>query len=409
VEPGVEGSESDTDAVLAILSRPTDDDLVDVVELVAKICDAEAAGITISRAGEFHVPITYGIAPFVSPSTDTFCQHTMGTEEVFSIEDATTDPRFADIGWVDGTIARARFYASAPLYSPHGKMVGRLCVIDSAVKSLTALQRRSLETLATNVTRLIELRMLRTSRLKLTTPVSDPATATVVSQLAAELSHDLRVPLSSVIASAEMLGEELEDRSSPVIDALLAQTVRSAERMERMIAQSLEYGVAGDEPAFAEVDLAHVANQLVLSSTTLLDAAGVKVEITDLPVVSADPDGMYSVLQNLLTNSIKFARPGVPAKVHMSALRVPDAWRISFRDNGVGIPEDRRVDVFSLFTRVETDVEGHGIGLATVARILAAHGGRAGAESSPLGGAEIWFELPDDGADESAEPSTQSS
>ena len=408
MEPGVGDSEDDINAVLAILSRPEDDDLADVVELVAKICDAEAAGITILKDDQYHVPITFGINPFVSPSTDTFCQHTMDTEDVFTIEDARTDPRFADIGWVDGTIARARFYASAPVYSPHGEMVGRLCVIDSAVKRLSALQRRSLETLATNVTQLIELRMLRTSKLRLTTPVSDPATATVVSQLAAELSHDLRVPLSSVIASAEMLGDELGDRSSPVIDALLAQTVRSAARMERMIEQSLEYGVAGEEPVLAEVDLAQVAHQLVLSSTTLLDAAGVTVELADLPVVCADPDGMYSVLQNLLTNSIKFARPGIPAEVHVSALRVPDAWRISVRDNGVGIPEDRRVDVFSLFTRVETDVEGHGIGLATVARILAAHGGRAGAESSPLGGAEIWFELPDGGPHESDEPSTPS-
>ena len=77
-EPGTPGH--DIDAVLAILSRPDDDDLADIVELVAKICDAEAAGITIQRDDEYHVPITYGIAPFVSPSTDTFCQHTMGTD-----------------------------------------------------------------------------------------------------------------------------------------------------------------------------------------------------------------------------------------------------------------------------------------------------------------------------------------
>ena len=73
------------------------------------------------------------------------------------------------------------------------------------------------------------------------------------------------------------------------------------------------------------------------------------------------------------------------------------------RDNGIGIPEDRQVDVFSLFSRVETDVEGHGIGLATVARILAAHDGRAGASSAPGGGAEIWFELPDPDEDRDEE------
>jgi signal transduction histidine kinase len=89
--------------------------------------------------------------------------------------------------------------------------------------------------------------------------------------------------------------------------------------------------------------------------------------------------------------------------VHISGRRTPGGWRISVRDNGIGIPEDRQVDVFSLFSRVETDVEGHGIGLATVARILAAHDGRAGASSRPGGGAEIWFELPDGDEDEPAD------
>ena len=69
MQAGVGDSGSDSDAVLDILSRPDDDDLADVVELVAKICDAQAAGITLARGDDYHVPITYGIQPFVSPAT----------------------------------------------------------------------------------------------------------------------------------------------------------------------------------------------------------------------------------------------------------------------------------------------------------------------------------------------------
>ena len=402
MQPGAGDSGYDIDAVLEILSRPDDDDLTDIVELVATICEAEAAGITILKGDDYHVPITYGIAPFVSPSTDTFCQHTMGTASVFTIEDARTDARFADIGWVDGTIAKARFYASAPLYAPSGAMVGRLCVIDPEARILTPLQQRSLETLALSVTQLIELRLLRRARPAFASPEAGQTAATVVSQLAAELSHDLRVPLSSIAASVELLEDELEDRSTPAIDALLSRTLRAAERMGRMLDQSMEYGATGEEPSFAKVDLAQLAEQLVHNSATLLEATGTSVETADLPVVHADPDDMYSVLQNLLTNSVKFARPDVPPQVHIAARRLPDVWRISFRDNGVGIPEERRVDVFSLFSRVANDVEGHGIGLATVARIVSSHGGQVGADPAPGGGTEIWFELPDDDADERA-------
>jgi signal transduction histidine kinase len=402
VQPGVGDSGCDRDAVLRILSRPDDDDLADVVELVATICDAQAAGITVAKGGDYHVPVTYGIEPFVCPSSDTFCQHTMSTPAVFSIADARNDPRFAEIGWVNGTIAKARFYASAPIYAPDGAMVGRLCVIDSETKTLTPLERSSLATLAASITHLIELRLLRETKPAFASPESGQTAATVVSQLAAELSHDLRVPLSSIAASVELLEEELEDRSSPVVEALLSRTARAAERMGRMLDQSMAYGASGEEPSFTRVDLAQLTDALVLSSATLLEAAGATVETADLPVIHADPDDMYSVLQNLLTNSMKFARPGVPPHVHISARHLPDFWRISFRDNGVGIPEERRVDVFSLFSRAASDVEGHGIGLATVSRIITAHGGQVGADAVTGGGCEIWFDLPDDDPDELA-------
>ncbi len=398
VQPKTGDPGADNDAVLAILSHH-DDDLADLVELVATICAAEAAGITIRRHGDYHVPITYGLEPFVSPSTDTFCQHTMGSEGVFAIEDARADPRFAGIGWVDGTIASARFYASAPIYSPAGAMVGRLCVIDSTPRTLTSWQRDSLETLAASVTQLIELRLLRSDRPSPTQPGSGQRAATVVSHLAAELSHDLRVPLSSIRASVEMLQEELGDQRSPVVEALLTRALRAAGRMDRMLDQVLEHGATAPRVAPTETDLSQLTHQLVLDSSTLLEGAGANVVAADLPVVRANADEMYSVLQNLLTNAVKFARPGVPPEVHLSARRTAQGWRISVRDNGLGIPEDRRTDVFSLFSRAHSGVEGHGIGLATVARIVEARGGRTGADPVPDGGAEIWFELPDEPGD----------
>ena len=78
----------------------------------------------------------------------------------------------------------------------------------------------------------------------------------------------------------------------------------------------------------------------------------------------------------------------------VSSRRVPYAWHISVTDNGIGIPAGRRLDVFTLHRRANNRVEGHGIGLATVARIVHALGGRVGADEAPDGGAEVWFELP---------------
>lgn len=397
---GAGPSDLDIDEVLAILSRPDDAELLELVELVAKICDSRAAGITVLRGGDYHVPLTYGIEPFVCPVDDTFCQFTMGTEGVFVIEDAQTDGRFTGLGRVDSTLGGARFYASAPLYAPWGPIVGRLCVIDAEPKQPTPLQRRALEGLALSVTKLIELRLLQSSRVRSSSPEVRQTAATLMSQLAAELSHDLRVPLSAIVASVEMLEDELADHPDRAVAALLTSATRAIDRMERMLNQNLGFGLSDPEGNVCEVDLQKVGAQLVLDSATLLDSLGAVIKLGDLPVVRADPDDMYSVLQNLVTNAVKFARPGIPPVVRIAARQTHGGWRVWVRDNGVGIPEHRRVDVFSLFSRVESEVAGHGIGLATVARIIGAHGGRVGAEPVPGGGTEIWFELPDADTDQ---------
>lgn len=381
----------DIDWVLHVLSRP-DEDLDDLLALVARICDSPSAGITVFRGEDLHVPVAHGIGPFVSPAHLTFCGHARALDGPMWVTDARADERFAGLGEDDGPFGRARFYASAPLHGPDGGIIGRLCVIDVEPRELSPLQLRTLETLAASASQLLELRLLRDSAPSSTD--GGQTAKTVISQLAAELSHDLRVPLSSIMASLEMLEEELEEHPDRAVMGLLGRALRASDRMMRMLDQNMEFGGAEDTTTVASVDLGQLVEQLVLDSAALLEPSGAIVEHRDLPVVRADPDDMYSVLQNLITNSVKFARPDVPAWVRISARPAGDQWRISVRDNGVGIPEDRRVDVFSLFSRVGGDVEGHGIGLATVARIVKAHGGRAGAEPAPGSGTEIWFELP---------------
>jgi signal transduction histidine kinase len=71
-----------------------------------------------------------------------------------------------------------------------------------------------------------------------------------------------------------------------------------------------------------------------------------------------------------------------------------DAWRVSVTDNGVGIPAEARATLFDTATRLASVSSGEGVGLARVARIVEAHGGRLGAEASPGGGTTVWFELP---------------
>lgn len=382
------------DEVLRVLARPGDDDLQDLLRLAAGLCDADAAGVTILRAAQFHVPLTYGIEPFVCPADDTFCLTVMGREDVVVVADAQEHPEYRSISWVDGTRASARFYASAPIYSPDGGTLGRLCVIDPRPHDLGPLQRRSLSTLATSVTQLIELRLRRDADPGVTHP-EDEAARTVISQIAAELSHDMRVPLAALMASVELLEDQLGDQAGPAVARIVERMHSSAGRLLRMLEQNLDLDRRETRRTSTDVDLGRVVEQLVADSAHLLDPVGAVVEVRNLPVVRADPDAMYSVLQNLLSNAVKFARPDVPPWIRVTARRGPRGWRIAVRDNGVGIPDERREQAFSLFQRGDHEVEGHGIGLATVSRLVRAHGGRTGIDPVPEGGTEVWFELPD--------------
>ena len=97
--------------------------------------------------------------------------------------------------------------------------------------------------------------------------------------------------------------------------------------------------------------------------------ADATLTVKDLPVVEGDPVQLRAVMQNLVANSAKFTRPGEPARIEVQAGVCGDRWRIE-------------------------DVEGHGIGLATVRRIVEAHRGHIGIAETDGGGATVWIELP---------------
>jgi light-regulated signal transduction histidine kinase (bacteriophytochrome) len=105
---------------------------------------------------------------------------------------------------------------------------------------------------------------------------------------------------------------------------------------------------------------------------------------------------LSALLGNLVSNSIKFRRPDVPPKVHISARRVDDDWEISCQDNGIGIDAEFAEKVFVIFQRLHAKdaYPGTGIGLAVAKKIVEYHGGRIWLDDSAAAGSLIKFTLP---------------
>ena len=169
--------------------------------------------------------------------------------------------------------------------------------------------------------------------------------------------------------------------------------------MSRHIRSVLSHARGDGAVAFDPVPLGRVFGQAVADLRPVVASSGARVTVGDLPSVAGDPDLLYAVALNLVGNALKFARPGTSPTVEVSSVRQDGWWRVLVRDDGIGIPDEHAEEVFRPYVRLtdadsDDDVDGHGVGLATVSRIVEAHGGRVGVDTSQTRGTTVWFDLP---------------
>ncbi len=383
----------------AVLSEPAGGELQDLVELVAQVCDVPRAAINIVAPDEQHMIATAGLDPLVCARDDSMCAQVMTERRPVVVPDASADPRFVDNPFVTGIIGDVRFYASAPLITPDDTTIGRLCVFDDVPREMSPQQEQALVTLSRQVMDVLVLRY-RTLELQRSLDelqvVRDELRRSNhhLTHFAGQISHDLRSPLTAILANAELLATEPAVETDLQLHAMVDAVSQAGQRMNRMIEEMLDFALEGGQLRLKETPIERVVELVLADIRPLLRQSHADISIGELPTVVADADMLYSVVLNLLTNALKFGRPGVAPIVDVSATRTTDGWRFIVSDNGTGIAPDRRDAVFNLYARGSADVGGHGIGLATTRRLVEAHGGRVGVEESTSGGAAVWFELP---------------
>ncbi len=216
-------------------------------------------------------------------------------------------------------------------------------------------------------------------------------------EMAFVISHDLRQPVNVVRRSLAVLTNELADDALPT-DArqLLEMARRGADALDRMLGGILRYSrIETDAAPFAVVDLERVLDRVLDLLGDELASSGAAIRRETLPEVWGDETQVEQLLTNLIGNAIKFRSECGP-EIHISAAPDGDRWRISIRDNGIGIEPGAADRVFSMFQRLHTadEIPGTGIGLAICRRIVRRHGGRIWFDSSPGAGATFHLTLP---------------
>jgi signal transduction histidine kinase len=203
------------------------------------------------------------------------------------------------------------------------------------------------------------------------------------------VAHDLREPVTGISHLVSLLERRADEPPAPDVLRLLQA---STERARELIDGVLAYARAG-ELRRERVALGQVMDEVAADLRPGLEAAGAALEVGPLPEVDGDPRQLRRVLQNLVANAVKF-RGAAPPRVVVSALADREEWVVTVRDNGVGVEPEHAGRIFGMFSRVNGETEGTGIGLSVCRRVVEAHGGRIWVEPADGGGSAFRFTLP---------------
>ncbi len=229
-------------------------------------------------------------------------------------------------------------------------------------------------------------------------------------QFASVTSHDLQEPLRKIRMFGDRLRERLGDDlpAEPAED--LGRMQNAAERMQRLINDLLDFSrVTSRGKNFEPVDLGKVTEEVLSDLEARVIELDAKVDVSALPVIDADQTQMRQLIQNLLSNALKFHREEEPPRIRISGDIIPggeahsqwetaaaDRCVLKVEDNGIGFDEKYAERVFVAFQRLHgrSSYDGTGIGLSIARKIVWRHGGNITAESVPGEGSTFTVTLP---------------
>jgi signal transduction histidine kinase len=213
---------------------------------------------------------------------------------------------------------------------------------------------------------------------------------------AGRVAHDILSPLGSTALHLERLaaGDDAE------VAHLAGRAQRGIDRVQATVDGLLEFARAGARPGDAASDAVEVTRDALAGLEDQATAAGVSLDLlTGEPAlpVRASRGVLLSLVTNLVQNAIKYIGEASERRVAVRLVRRDARVRLEVKDSGPGIPPDLERRIFEPYFRVASTtagVAGLGLGLATVRRLVEAHGGAVGLTSEPGAGTTFWVELP---------------
>lgn len=215
-------------------------------------------------------------------------------------------------------------------------------------------------------------------------------------QFTSIVSHDLQEPIRTIKSFLQLINLKLNDEQNEDLRTYINKAINAADRMKELIRNLLHYSqLSKGEMVEEKVEVKDLINEAIQNVKTSVENSNAEITIeTDVDSIEGDRVQLVQLIQNLLSNALKFTNSEEP-RIRIKSFRENGRVKFAVSDNGIGIAEADLNKIFEIFRRLHTKKEypGTGIGLAICKKIVDRHGGRIWPESQPGKGTTFYFTL----------------
>jgi signal transduction histidine kinase len=379
-----------------ILDTKSDPIFDDLAELASYICGTPIALVSLVDSDRQWFKAKVGMEANETPRDISFCSHAILADDLFVVEDALTDARFVDNPLVVSD-PNIRFYAGAKLTTSDGFNLGSFCVLDRVPRKLSAAQEDALRRLSRQAVAQMEykrnlLQMAeviaernQTAELKAAKHAAEAASR-AKSEFLNHVSHELRTPLGAIIGMTELA---LDSELTPDQRENLRIVRASADSLLSLVETILDFSEIESEKmrlGNVEFSLRDMLNGILKAMGPKVSEKGLRLVCEALPDVPdllvGDPERLRQLIAHLVGNSIKFTERGEITIVVEKEMPTRDGVLLhcSIADTGIGIPAEKQLSIFDVFTQGDGSSArkygGMGLGLSVSSRLVEKMGGR---------------------------------
>jgi PAS domain S-box-containing protein len=278
----------------------------------------------------------------------------------------------------------------------HSDVIGAMTIQSEMPSAFSAVDITALQAMADLVANALENARLFTERVSLNKELESQNAE--LERFTYTVSHDLRSPLVTIRGFLGYLKQDAKSGDMIRFEKDMTRIANAVDKMQMLLNELLELSRIGritNPPE--DVPFGEIVQETVDLLSGPLEASNIRLSIKDdFPIVHVDRLRIAEVIQNLLSNAIKFMgdQPRPSIDIGTSGMDVDGKPIFYVRDNGIGIEQKYHDRIFGLFNRLDPNIEGTGIGLTLVKRIIEIHGGQIWLESEPGKGATFLFTLP---------------